>query len=839
METEQNKHEKLYKMLERVQSVDKQSIAAHFVHNLEYSVGKYKHNTTGSDIYQAMAFTIRDALVDRFNETQELAVNAKSRRVYYLSMEFLLGRLLKSNLINLGIYQQTKGALEEIGYDLEEILEYEPDAGLGNGGLGRLAACFLDSLTSQDMVATGTGIRYEYGIFHQNIVNGEQKEAPDAWLSRGNPWELMRADLLYPIHYYGHTEITTTPTGEKTTRWFPGETVMAMANDILIPGYKSRMVNNLRLWSAKASADFNFDYFNHGDYLKAVEDKVHSENISKVLYPNENVIQGRELRLKQEYMLVSATVQDAIKSFLKLEDDIEKLPERVFFQMNDTHPALTVGELMRLLIDTYALSWKKAWEITTECTGYTNHTVMPEALEKWDQDMFARLLPRHMEIIHGINYFLLEDLRKKGISEDIIARISIIEESPVKKVRMANLAIIGCKAVNGVARLHTDLIKRELFRDFYDIWPEKFHNKTNGIAHRRWILSCNPDLASLISEKIGSDWTRHLTGIRKIESFAEDEEFQKRWDEIRTSNKKVLARTIQFSCGIGVDPTSIFDVQIKRIHEYKRQLLNVLRLIGDYQRIKENPGMEYTPRTVIFSGKSAPGYYRAKLIIKLIHKIAETVNNDKDIANRLKIVFLPNYSVSLAERIFPASDLSEQTSTAGTEASGTGNMKFMLNGAVTIGTMDGANIEICEEVGDDNIYIFGKRIQEIRNLTGKYDPVKIYNKNIPLQNVLNSIKWNFFNKNEPGLFQDIFHSLTYGGDQYFLLADYDSYVRAQEKISLHFKDKKSWIKKSIINTARSEKFSSDRTIHEYSRDLWHLNKLKLNPPRIGSKSEDF
>ncbi|MDH5657539.1 MAG: glycogen/starch/alpha-glucan family phosphorylase, partial [Spirochaetia bacterium] len=495
--------------------------------------------------------------------------------------------------------------------------------------------------------------------------------------------------------------------------------------------------------------------------------------------------------------------------------------------------------LMRLLMDTYGLSWKKSWEITTECTGYTNHTVMPEALERWDHDMFSHLLPRHMEIINEINFLFLEDLRRKKIPENIIQKVSIIEEFPSKRIRMANLAIVGSKAVNGVARLHTDLIKRELFYDFYEIFPEKFHNKTNGIAHRRWILSCNPELTGLITEKIGSDWMKHLTGIREIEAYAEDEEFQNRWNEIRIQNKKNLSHVIQFACGVHTSENSIFDIQIKRMHEYKRQLLNTLRLIGEYQKIKQNPGREVTPRTVIFAGKSAPGYHRAKLIIKLIHRVGEVINNDKDVDGRLKVVFLPNYSVSLAEKIFPASDLSEQISTAGTEASGTGNMKFMLNGAVTIGTMDGANIEICEEVGDDNIYIFGKTIEEIRKLGKSYDPVKIYKENEEIQNVLNAIKWNYFSQNEQGIFQEIFHSLTYGGDQYFLLADYNSYIQTQDQVSMDYRDRKSWIKKSIINTARSEKFTTDRTIREYSKDLWHLNEIKQRPPRIGNETGEL
>jgi starch phosphorylase len=741
-------------------------------------------------------------------------------------MEFLLGKLLMTNLVNLEIRSEMTAAINEIGYNLDEIAEYEPDAGLGNGGLGRLAACFLDSLSTQDMVCTGSGIRYEYGIFHQNIVNGEQKEAPEAWLARGNPWELMRSDVMFPVSFYGYTEEYVTAVGEKAIRWYPGETIMAMAYDILIPGYGTRMVNNLRLWAAKASADFNLDYFNHGDYIRAVEDKVRSESVSKVLYPNENVEQGRELRLKQEYFLVSATLQDAIRSFLKEESDLRRLPDRVFFQMNDTHPAITVAELMRLLVDSYDIKWEEAWSMTQRCLGYTNHTVMPEALERWDLDMFSRLLPRHMEIIYKINMIFLEELKMKGASDESIRNISVIEESPFRKVRMANLAIMGSTAVNGVAALHTELLKKELFTDFYRLFPEKFQNKTNGIAHRRWIVSANPDLTSLISEKIGKRWIMDLEKIHELENYSDDEEFQNRWDEIRNVNKHHLAKIIQFSCGIVVNPQSIFDVQIKRIHEYKRQLLNALRLICDYQKLKANPSIYYTPRTVIFGGKSAPGYYRAKLIIRLIHAIADFINRDPDIEDRLKVVFLPNYSVSLAEKIFPASDLSEQISTAGTEASGTGNMKFMLNGALTVGTLDGANIEIMEEAGPENIYIFGRTVEEIRALEkGGYDPVKIYENDREIQGILNTLKWNYFNPGSPGLFQDIFHSLTYGGDRYFLLEDFHAYYDVQKRIASDYLDRKSWIKKSILNSARSGKFSADRTIKEYASDIWNIKKL--------------
>lgn len=827
------KHKKLHDLLERQQNTDIDSLTKAFVHHLEYTVGKYKYNTTEFDVYQAVSHTMRDTLVDRWNETMESYAKEKAKRVYYLSMEFLLGRLTHSNAINLGGKELIATVLGDFGYDYQSIISHERDAGLGNGGLGRLAACFIDSAATLDLPVIGCGLRYEYGIFHQYIFDGFQKEAPDHWLARGNPWEIQRSDIVYSIGFYGTTETYITPTGLKATKWIPGETINAMGYDILVPGFGTRTVNHLRLWRARGSSEFNFDYFNHGDYMRAVEDQQKSENISRVLYPNENIIQGKELRLKQEFLLVSATLQDAITTFLREEKDWGRLPERMFFQMNDTHPALAIAELIRILVDVHGLEWSYAVALVQQCTAYTNHTVMPEALEKWDVPMISRLLPRHVEIIYLLNFNFIEDLKKKNIPEDKIRKMSIVEEGAVKKIRMANLAIVGSKAVNGVAALHTELLKKDLFREFYELMPTKFQNKTNGITHRRWMVSANPELTRLMSAKIGRDWIRDLDKLKELERFAEDPEFQADWQRIKHRNKEELARIIFQETGVSVDPKSLFDVQIKRIHEYKRQHLNLLRIIGDYQRLKATPSMEYTPRTFIFSGKAAPGYHRAKLIIKLIHAIAEKVNRDPDIAGRMRVAFLPNYSVSLAERVFPASNLSEQISTAGTEASGTGNMKFMLNGALTVGTLDGANIEILEEVGADEIYIFGNTVDEINKIRAEgYSPVSIYEQDPEIKAILDAIQGNYFCPNAPGLFQEIFHSLTYGGDHYLLLSDYHSYVATQMRISRDYRDQFLWTKKSILNTARCGKFSSDRTIREYARDIWEVKPVIQRTPRV-------
>jgi starch phosphorylase len=831
------KREKLWELLDREPNIDLLSLTRAFAHHLEYTVCKYRDTARGPDIYQALAFTVRDFLIDRWNRSQAEIRAKKSKRLYYISMEFLMGRLLDVNLVNTGMRAQAARALAEFGFDLAEIRDYEPDAGLGNGGLGRLAACFLESIATLNLPGSGSSIRYEFGIFHQQIVEGYQKEAPDAWLARGNPWEIQRHDIRFAVNFYGYTERYVDDAGVVRSHWAAGESVIAQAYDILQPGFDTRMVTHLRLWGAQADSEFNFDYFNHGDYIRAVEDQLHSETISRVLYPNENIQQGKELRLKQEYLLVSATLQDALATFRTEEgpDDWDRLPDRVFFQMNDTHPALAVAELTRILVDEHQVAWERAFDLTIRCLGYTNHTVLPEALEKWDVEMFGSLLPRHLEIIYEINQNFLEDLRARGVPDEVIRNLSIVEEGPKKKLRMANLACVGSSAVNGVAALHTEIIKQRVFRDFHELWPKKIQNKTNGITHRRWLTAANDDLAELIATRIGGAWQKDLERIRSIEQFAEDPGFQSEWRRVKLRNKERLAKIIKFECGVAVNPRSLFDIQIKRIHEYKRQHLNILRVIHEYQRMKTDPAYRktYTPRTVIFAGKAAPGYHRARMIIKLICSVGDTVNNDPETNDALKVVFLPNYRVSLAERMFPAADISEQISTAGMEASGTGNMKFMLSGALTVGTLDGANVEIVEEAGPENVYIFGLTSEEIRaSHQNGYDPVRIYEENEDVRHVLDAMRGNYFNRKEPGIFQELFHALVYGGDYYHLLADFDAYRDIQARIAGDFHDEFTWTRKSILNTARSGRFSSDRTIREYARDIWQIESLKLRKARI-------
>lgn len=828
------RRQKLWNLMDREQNIDLDSLQKAFAHYLEYTVCRYRANIQGGDIYRALAFTVRDFLIDRWNESQLAIQKSKSKRVYYISMEFLLGRLLDTNLTNLGMRDVAREKLKQFGYNLSEISQYEPDAGLGNGGLGRLAACFLDSMATLNLPCSGSSIRYEYGIFHQQIVDGYQTEAPDAWMEQGNPWEIRRDDIIIPVNFYGRTERYVDDRGHVRHRWIPGDSVMAQAYDILIPGYDTRLVTNLRLWKSRASSEFNLDYFNHGDYVRAVEDKQRSETISRILYPNENQIQGRKLRLQQEYFLVAATVRNALNEFDQEEDNPDRIPDRIFFQLNDTHPALVVAELMRLLVDERQLEWDRAYAITQATIAYTNHTVMPEALERWDLDMFSELLPRHMEIIYEINQRFLDSMRSKGLDNAALERMSIIEESPTRKVRMANLAIIGSKVVNGVAALHTEIIKRDIFADFHKLWPEKIQNKTNGITHRRWIVSANEELTDAINRRIGVNWIKDLSELTKLSAHANNPEFQEEWRKIKRLNKEKLARIMRFECGVAVDPESIFDIQVKRIHEYKRQHMNILRVIADYFSLKANPNQNYTPRTVIIAGKAAPGYHRAKMIIKLIHSVGRVVNNDPDVDGRIKVAFLPNYRVSLAERIFPAADLSEQISTAGMEASGTGNMKFMLNGALTVGTMDGANVEMHAELNGKDIYIFGKTDQEIATARANYDPVQLYNEDPIIHEVLESLARNHFSRSEPGIFQEIFHSLLYGGDHYFVLADFQEYLKIQRKISEDFRNQTNWTRASIMNTASCGVFSSDRTVAQYAREIWETTPLQLRPPRVSA-----
>lgn len=802
----------------------KRALADH----LYYIQGKDEHFATPHDYYMALAYTVRDRLIQRRIKTAQTYFEKDSKVVYYLSAEFLIGRLLTNNLINVGMYQQTRQALKECGLDLDELMEREPEPGLGNGGLGRLAACFLDSLATLQIPAVGYGIRYEFGIFDQTIGGGWQVEHPDNWLRFGNPWEIPRPDYAVEVKLGGHTEAYTNQQGGYEVRWIPAQTVMGIPYDMPVPGYNNDTVNTLRLWSAKATQEFHFHVFDAGDYTRAVADKTFSENISKVLYPNDNTLQGKELRLQQQYFFVSCSLQDIIRLYLRKHHNFDAFPDRVTIQLNDTHPTIAVAELMRLLVDEHKLGWDKAWQVTKNTFAYTNHTLMVEALERWPVSLFGRLLPRHLEIIYEINYHFLEEVKAKYPKDKAkLARMSLIEEGAEKYIRMANLACVGSYAINGVAALHTELLKSDVLRDFHQMWPEKFNNKTNGITPRRWLLMSNPKLADLINQKIGDHWITHLEDLKQLESFTDDAEFRANWRDIKQANKKALAEYIRQKNGIIVDPNSLFDIQIKRIHEYKRQLLNVLHVIALYNRIKRNPAANILPRTVIFGGKAAPGYFMAKLIIKLINSVADVVNKDPDINERLKVVYLANYSVSLGQIAYPAADLSEQISTAGKEASGTGNMKFSMNGALTIGTLDGANVEIREEVGAENFFLFGLTVQEVCALKAQgYNPWHYYKNNAELKEVIDRIATGYFSFGDTKLFKPIVDSLLHE-DEYMLMADYQSYIDCQEQVSLAYQDQDNWTRMSILNAARTGKFSSDRTIREYCQDIWKVEPVQI------------
>ncbi|GFO60374.1 alpha-1,4 glucan phosphorylase [Geomonas silvestris] len=818
-----------------VEQLDQEmAIIKSFLEHLEYTLGKDKYSATKYDGFNALAYAVRDHLVERWLDTQQAYYNSDDKRVYYISMEFLMGRALGNSLINLGMYEDFKEAITSLGYDFEAILAEEQDAGLGNGGLGRLAACFLDSMATMSIPAYGYGIRYEYGIFRQHIVDGAQLEIPDNWLRYRNPWELDRQEHLHTVKFYGRVITTINSQGQLVREWVDTEDVMAMAYDTPIPGYQTHSVNTLRLWSAKSSREFDLKFFNEGNYIRAVEKKMQSETISKVLYPADNVIEGKELRFKQEYFLASATVHDVLYRFKKKHNDLKLLPDKVAIQLNDTHPALAIPELIRVLIDLNSLSFDEAWEITRKVFGYTNHTILPEALEQWPVWFFEQILPRHLQIIYDINDRFIKDIQARFPDDpERVARMSIVEEHWERKIRMAHLAIVGSHSVNGVAALHSEILKNELFRDFYEMYPERFNNKTNGITQRRWLKMSNPQLSGLIDEYIGDAWTRDLFELEKLRAVAGDPEFKERWKQVKRANKEALCTYILKHSGLVVDPDSMFDVQVKRIHEYKRQLLNVLHIITLFNRIKDNPQARVVPRTFIFAGKAAPSYSIAKLIIRLITAVAEVVNRDPDVAGRIKVVFLANYGVSLAEKIFPASDLSEQISTAGTEASGTGNMKFALNGALTIGTLDGANIEIMEEVGRDNIFIFGLTAAEVAELKNRgYNPKEYYNSNLELRRVLDMISSGFFSPGAPDLFHPITDSLLNLGDHYMLLADYASYVKCQEQVSELFLNQDEWTRRAILNSAGMGKFSSDRTIEEYAREIWGIKPLDIRPGAV-------
>jgi starch phosphorylase len=799
-----------------------------FLENLFYVQGKFPALATKNDYYMALAYTVRDAMLQRWISTAAEYTKRGSRTVAYLSAEFLMGPHLGNNLINLGLYDQARQMITELGLDFEELLRQEEEPGLGNGGLGRLAACFIDSMATLEIPSLGYGIRYEYGIFHQDIVDGWQVEKTDKWLRYGNPWELQRPEWAVEVKLGGYTEKYTDDVGSFRTRWVPARIVNGVPYDTPILGYHNNTANTLRLWRAEAPESFDFGTFNRGDYYGAVNQKVVSENISKVLYPNDERVQGKELRLEQQHFFVSCSLQDMIR-ILKVQGmPIERFHEKFAVQLNDTHPAIAVAELMRLFVDEHHMAWDLAWDITRKTFAYTNHTLLPEALERWPLPLFQRILPRHLEIIFEINARFLDEVRLRFFGDDArVARMSLIDEHGERYVRMAHLACVGSHAINGVAELHSELLKQDVLKDFYELWPERFSNKTNGVTPRRWIVLANPKLSSLISANIGEEWIKDLEELRHLEPFANDADFREAWRGVKHANKRHLTEVIRRRCGVSVDPDSMFDVQVKRIHEYKRQHLAALHIIALYHRLKSNPNAEITPRTFIFGGKAAPGYHMAKLIIKLINSVGDVINRDPAVHDRLKVVFLPNFSVTNGQNIYPAADLSEQISTAGKEASGTGNMKFQMNGALTIGTMDGANIEIRQCVGADNFFLFGLTAQEVYDLRAHgYRPKDWYDRNAELRDVVDLIRNGFFSRGDSELFRPLIDSLLWH-DPYFLFADFQSYVECQAHVSEIYQDRERWTLMSILNTARSGKFSSDRTIREYSRDIWQTKRVAV------------
>ena len=804
------------------------SISNQFAEHLEFILVRDKVTSTPNDAYYALSLSVRDRLVRKWLRTQQRYKEKDVKRVYYLSLEFLMGRLLGNALINMNYYDECYNILKDDGYSLEDIRDLENDMALGNGGLGRLAACFLDSMATLELPAFGYGIRYEYGIFKQDIMNGYQIEKPDNWLSYGNPWEILRRNLVFRVKFYGNVNMSNDSSGNLKFNWVNTQDVLAVAYDVPIPGYRTNTVNNLRLWQAKATSEFDFQQFNSGNYIEAVESKNISENISKALYPNDTITQGKFLRLKQQYFFTSATLQDIIRKYKINHNSFDQFAEKTAIQLNDTHPVVAIPELMRILIDEYNLGWDEAWDITVNTFAYTNHTVVPEALEEWPVSIWENLLPRHLQIVYEINRRFLKYVKENHTTdENEIAGLSIIKECVNKTIRMAHLAIVGCHSINGVAELHTKILRETIFPQFYRIFPKKFINITNGITQRRWLKTANPLLSGLITDKIGPDWVKNLTELKKIEEYSDDSQFIENWRSSKWLNKRLLTNYIEKEHKIKINVESIFDVQIKRFHEYKRQLLNIFHVITLYNRIKENPSIDIVPRTVIFAGKAAPAYYEAKLIIKLINSVADVINNDSEIGNKLKVVFLKDYSVSLAEKIIPASDLSEQISTAGFEASGTGNMKFALNGALTIGTMDGANIEIREEVGDDNIFIFGLHADEIVKLKqSNYNPKEYYERNDELRKVVDLIASGFFNKNEPGIFDPLIQGLL-NVDYYCLFADYESYIKTQELVNALYLNIDEWTRKSILNVARIGKFSSDRSVMDYAKKIWYVKPVKI------------
>jgi len=805
-----------------------EAIKRAFVDHLFYTRGRFLPVANQHDHYMALAYTVRDRLLHHWVQSARLYYETGARTVCYLSAEFLLGPHLGNNLVNLGMMESARLAIGELGLDLDALLDQEEEPGLGNGGLGRLAACFLDSLSTLQIPAIGYGIRYEFGIFDQGIHDGWQVELTDKWLRYGNPWEIPHPEIAFDVSFGGHTEPYHDEHGRYRARWVPGEVVKGIAYDTPIAGYRSPAANLLRLWQAQACESFDFQAFNVGDYWGAVDEKVSSENITKVLYPNDEPEAGKALRLQQQYFFVSCSLQDMLRIFRQRQMPLERFHEKFAVQLNDTHPALAVAELMRLLVDVHELDWERAWAITTRTFGYTNHTLLPEALEKWPIGLFGRLLPRHLEIVYEINRRHLDGARGVFSNEpERLARLSLIDEGGERYVRMAHLACVGSHSINGVAKLHTELLERDVLRDFRELWPERFSNKTNGITPRRFLLLINPGLAALLTRELGDEWPRDLEQLRRLEAHADDSGFHAEWRRIKLDSKRALAAWLRDCTGVVVDPASLFDVQAKRIHEYKRQLLNVLHLITLYARMKAGLAADQPPRTFIFAGKAAPGYRLAKLVIKLIHSVAEIVNGDPAVRERLKVVFAPDFNVKNAQRIYPAADLSEQISTAGKEASGTGNMKFSLNGALTIGTLDGANVEIREAVGAENFFLFGLTVDQALALkAGDYRPYELYRENPVLREAIDRIASGAFSHGDRELFRPLVDALL-GHDEYMLLADYQPYVDTQTEVGRAWGDPEHWTRMSILNVARMGRFSSDRAVREYCEDIWRVQPVTV------------
>ncbi len=819
------------RIIDNIDEVNSEQIKELMLLHLKYTRGKDWRSATPFDLLSSFSTAIMDLCVDRFIATQRTYVDQDAKRVYYISMEFLTGKFLENNLIALGVYEQGCQALKELGLNINDLLGLDVEARLGNGGLGRLAACYLESMATLQLPGYGYGLRFEYGIFKQDIIDGWQNETPDHWLTLPFPWEMVRPEFTLPVHVYGRTEKRLTSDGKPRSVWVDWQMFEGVPFDVPILGYGVNTANILRLWQAQSSVGFRLDAFNEGDYERAVAQKNWAENVTKVLYPPDSTGAGKELRLLQEYFLVTCSIRDMIRRYKKNHNTLHAFGDKTAVQMNDTHPALSVAELMRCLIDDESLPWNSAWEITRKSCAYTNHTLLPEALEKWPVDLLSNMLPRHMEIIYEINQRFLQRLELESPDNpERLAALSLIEEGEARQVRMANLAMVGSHAVNGVSAMHSDLLRTHVMKDFYALSPEKFTNVTNGITPRRWLKQCNPGLAALITDKLGDEgWLRDLEQLRGLEQWAEDADFQRAFNQVRKENKRQLAEHILDATGVVVHTNAIFDVQIKRLHMYKRQLMNVMHIISQYLSIKANPKQKVVPRAYLFAAKAAPSYHIAKLVIKLINNVARRINDDADVAGRIKVVFLPNYNVTWAERIIPATDLSEQISTAGFEASGTGNMKFALNGAMTVGTWDGANVEMAEHIGEENMFIFGHRVEEIERIKSEgYNPWDLYSNNKQIQEVMDAIRGDLFAPERPGLFGELFEELVQRGDMYCYLADFMPYLEVQERISAAYEDQAEWTRRSILNTARMGWFSSDRSIREYAENIWQVQPIPIN-----------